>query len=178
MTAPTFRDSARASMTVLERLSTDLVGRIERETSEAERRRKPSPNAWSLAQVTQHLALVSNGMLRTARPRKRFLYLGDARLALLTLVLRSPLRIPAPAAVIIPAPDVTWSDARGNIVASVERWKNFVESEAFDATRFRHPIVGALSPAQTVQFLVEHFGHHLRQIDALFAGLGARDSRN
>ena len=174
--ATTPRDSARTSISVLERQSAELIQRVERDTTDAERTRKPSIDAWSLTEVTQHLALVVGGILRTARPARRAAFLGGAKVALLNGVLRSPLKMPAPVSAVVPRPGVTWSDARRNILSSLESWKTFIDGDTFDTTRFHHPLVGSLTPAQTAQFLVEHFGHHRRQTDRLFTDLDARRS--
>lgn len=170
--ATTPRESARVSISMLERQSAELIQRVERDTTDAERTRKPSIHAWSLTEVVQHLALVAGGMLRGARPvRPRLRFPGAIKSLLLRGVLRSPLKIRTPVAAIVPRPGVTWSDARTNLATSNDRWRAFVEDDTFDQTSFMHPLVGRLTPAETANFLVEHFDHHVRQIDRLLAGL-------
>lgn len=166
------RDAARSDIETLTRRSTELIERVERDTTEEERVRKPSSDAWSLTEVAQHLALVAGGILRTAHPAKRGAsVIGAAKSALLRGVLRSRLKIRAPVAGIVPRPGVTWSDAQNNVRRSLEGWKAFVDGNAFEQTGFRHPFVGSLTPAETTGFLVEHFDHHMRQVERLFAGL-------
>jgi len=166
------RGMARADIEALTQRSTELIDRVERETTDDERMRKPAPAAWSLTEVTQHLALVTGGMLRTARPSGRSAPLLDkVKTSLLTGILRSRMKMRVPVAGIVPRTGVTWTDARTHVLGSLDRWKAFVDGDTFDDTGFMHPLVGRLTPAQTARFLVEHFEHHMRQVDRLFAGL-------
>jgi hypothetical protein len=174
MTVEGERHLARRDIELLEVRSSELMTRIEQETAEPARISKPAPDVWSITEVVQHLSLVANGMLRTARPAGRSaLHLGRIRTGLLRAILRSRLKIRAPVSAIVPRPDVTWMDARTNLAGSNDRWKAFVEGESFDRTAFTHPFVGRLTPAETASFLVEHFDHHIRQIDRLLARLKA-----
>lgn len=168
------RLAARRYIEVLTGRSEELIDRIERTIGEGERQSRPAPDAWSLTEIVQHLALVAGGMLRTARPAGRsFPYGGRVKLASLRRILRSPLKIRAPVAAIVPRPGVTWVDASRNLAGSNLRWKAFVDGDDFTRTAFRHPFVGRLGPAETAGFLVEHFEHHVRQVDRLIAWLEA-----
>lgn len=160
--------AAQSALDLLTQRSDELLARIEGTTTDDERLKKPAPGAWSLTEVVQHLSLVAAGMLRTghtAKPGAPFI--GWAKLAALRGLLRSRLKIKAPVAAIVPRPGVMWSDAQSNLRASNVRWRAFVDGNTFDATSFRHPFVGRLTPVETVEFLVEHFQHHMRQVDRL-----------
>lgn len=171
------REAALSTIETLTRRSNELIVRIERDRTDEERVRKPSPTAWSLTEVVQHISLVGAGMLATARPAVRGIPFGGwAKSALLRGVLRSRMKIRAPVAAIIPQPGITWNDARANLVQSNGRWSEFIEGATFNETGFRHPFVGALRPTETAAFLVEHFNHHMRQVDRLFSGFKASRS--
>lgn len=164
------RNAARTALDLLVGRSDELVERIERDITDDARMRKPGPGVWSLTEVVQHLSLVAGGMLRTGRPTKRGApFIGAAKMAALRSLLRSRLKIKAPVAAIVPRPGVTWSDARANLRASNDRWRAFVDGDTFDQLVFKHPLVGRLTPVETVTFLVEHFDHHTRQVDRLLA---------
>lgn len=162
--------AAQSALDLLTQRSDELLARIERTTTDEERMKTPEPGAWSLTEVVQHLSLVAGGMLRTGRPAKPGVrFIGSAKLAALRGLLRSRLKIKAPVAAVVPRPGVTWSDAQSNLRASNVRWRAFVDGDTFDETGFKHPFVGRLTPVETVEFLVEHFQHHMRQVDRLLA---------
>jgi DinB family protein len=166
------RATARSHVQMLTRRSMQLIERVERDATDEERIRKPAPDAWSLTEVTQHVALVAGGMLRTAHPAGRSGGpLDSAKSLLLATVLRSPLKIRAPVSAIVPRPGVSWSDARANVRKGLDAWSVFVDGDTFGQIAFRHPFVGSMSPVRTAKFLVDHFEHHMRQVDRIFAGL-------
>jgi hypothetical protein len=172
MTAMDDRNYARDKIEKLRQEETVLIARIERDTSTARRARKPAPKAWSLVEVVQHLGLVAGAMFRTRRPAKRRpAMLGAAKSAILAKALRSSLKIPAPVRAIVPASGVTWEEARSTLSSANEMWSAFVDDESFDHTDFLHPLLGRLTPAETALFLVDHFEHHTRQVERLFAEL-------
>ncbi|MDQ2890759.1 MAG: DinB family protein [Gemmatimonadota bacterium] len=153
-----------------------LIDRIEREVPDADRTWKPAPRSWSLTEVVEHLSLVASGMLRTARQSNSASpQLGALKSAVLRSVLRSPLRFPVPVAAVVPRTGVSWSDARRHLLDSGVRWTTFAVADSPASLRFRHPLVGKLTPTETADFLVEHFDHHMRQIQRLFAALQARN---
>lgn len=121
-------------------------------------------------EIVEHLSLVANGMLRAARPAATPpSVLNRIKLSVLTGVLPPPIRFPAPVRAIIPRDGTAWNDARSHLIASNMRWSEFVEGDAFDTVGFTHPLVGRLTPYATTSFLVEHFDHHLRQVNRIFA---------
>ncbi len=177
------RTATRAAVSVLTLRSHALIDRIEREPQgdivgdiAGDRRTwKPSATAWSLSQLVEHLALVANGMLGTARttqrPRSR---MAALKVRALQMVLRSPLRIPVPVSAVVPRADIGWSEARSDLIASNARWSELAERDDLERNSFRHPIVGLLTAVETAAFLVEHFDHHARQVDRIFAALRGR----
>ncbi|MEO8946073.1 MAG: DinB family protein [Gemmatimonadaceae bacterium] len=172
MTANGLRDEARGEVARLSGNASRLLARIEGTAAADQRYWHPEPDAWSLTEIVQHLALVNSGMLRTARPTKwQAGWWGAAKSATMTRFLRSSIKIKAPVAAIVPRPGVTWDQARGNLVASISKWTDFVDGDSFESTFFHHPLVGRLTAAHTAKFVADHFDHHMRQVDRLFAAL-------
>lgn len=172
MTRTGSRDAARGDITRLSGNASGLLARIEDTATADQRYWHAKPDAWSLTEIVQHVALATSGMLRTAQPtRWQPVWWGAAKSAFMTRFLRSSIKIKAPVAAIVPRPGVTWDQARGNLIASVGKWSDFVESDAFDSTFFSHPLVGRLTAAHTARFVSDHFDHHVRQVDRLFASL-------
>ncbi|MDQ6736128.1 MAG: DinB family protein [Gemmatimonadota bacterium] len=170
MDATENRAAARVHVRELTRRGNELIDRIERDTELDRRTWKPSPGAWSLTEVVEHLSLVANGMLRVARPPALApSVVHRMKLAALTAVLRSPVRFPTPVRAVVPRDGTTWNDASSHLIASNLRWSEFVESETFDTVGFTHPLVGRIASHATASFLLEHFDHHLRQVDRIFA---------
>ncbi len=145
-----------------------LLDDIERATTTEARERKPVPDEWSLTEVVQHLALVTEGMLRSARPREE----GSPSLEhdgfeRLQSRLRSGVKTKAPTDRIVPRPGVTWNDAVANARAGVDRWRESLASGRLQDVSFPHPRAGELTTEQTVRFLSDHLDHHLAQVDRL-----------
>ncbi len=173
------RTATRAAVSVLTLRSHGLIDRIEgqahSELAGDPRTWKPSAKAWSLSQLVEHLALVANGMLGTARTTQRARSRTTAlKVRALRMVLRSPLRIPVPVSAVVPRADIGWDEARGDLIASNVRWSDLAERDDLERNSFRHPIVGKLTADETAAFLVEHFDHHTRQVDRIFAALRGR----
>jgi len=164
------RKSAQASIAVLTRRSGELLARIDRDTTDEQRNWRPEPDAWSIVEIVQHIALATGSIFRTTRPASgRLRWTGAVKSALLTGVLRSRIKIRAPVPAIVPRPGVTWEEAQIRMKAAAARWAEFVASDSFDDTAFKHPLTGRITAAQTATFVVEHFDHHVRQIDRIFA---------
>jgi hypothetical protein len=164
------RKAAQADIAGLVRRSKELLTHIDRDTTVEQRNWRPKPEAWSIVEIVQHVALATGGMFRTTHPTSPSLrWKGVLKSALMTGVLRSRIKVRAPVSAIVPRPGVTWEEARSRMTEAVAKWAEFVDADSFDATAFKHPLTGRLTAAQTARFVVEHFDHHVRQIDRLFA---------
>lgn len=145
-----------------------LLEKIESATTPEARVRKPAPDEWSLTEVVQHLALVSEAMLRSGRQRDESSpSLEHDGFAKLQSVLRSGSKRKAPTDRIVPRPGVTWEEAVANARGGLERWRDSLTSGRMDDMSYPHPHAGELSSEQTVQFLSEHLDHHVAQVDRL-----------
>lgn len=127
---------------------------------------------WNALDVVQHLALVEESVVGYARkkllaPPQAVPWNGRLRLLALVAVLRSPARVAAPAAQVIPAETLP-------LDALSERWRAAgaalrdvvlaLPPERRRSLLFRHPIAGPLDPAGTLVFVDEHVRHHEAQL--------------
>ncbi|MBI5442466.1 MAG: DinB family protein [Deltaproteobacteria bacterium] len=133
---------------------------------------RPEGRGWCALDVVQHLVLVEEGVVGYARkklrgPAQNVPLLDRAKLALLVLVLKSPIRFRAPVPQVIP--EVTFplgevSDRWGRARRELRELLGALPSERQESLLFRHPIGGALDPAGTLVFIEEHAKHHGAQI--------------
>lgn len=143
--------------------------------------RKPDAHTWSILQVIAHLTKSEGGTLHYIKKTQDPSALPKAglvpwfRIAVLVAGVHSPLKFKAPTAIAdVPetgdfqAASFAWAEVR-------EDWREF--ADAFPAALndrmiFRHPFVGLLGPAQTMIFLNQHLGNHVRQIASIRKTLG------
>lgn len=144
------------------------------------RLRRPGPGGgWSVLQILGHVALAEQLTLAylhkkmqdtSAIPRA-----GAAsfwRLAVLKVALRSPLRAKAPERVAHPEADTTFAAVRAHWDGVRQGWQDLVEAfppSLVDRAVYRHPRVGRMRLAHTIDSLREHLVHHRRQIDRRLA---------
>ena len=136
--------------------------------------RKPDPASWTILQIIFHLTKSEGGTLQYIRKKTqdpgalpRAGFVPWFRIAALVVGIRSPFKFKAPKGIAdVPetgefqAASLAWAEVR-------EDWREFIEAfppALNDRTIFRHPFVGLLGPAQTMIFLNEHLGNHVRQI--------------
>jgi hypothetical protein len=144
--------------------------------------RIPEPGAWSILQVIAHLTKSEGGTLqyikkKTQNPEAlpKAGLVPWVRIGVLIVGIRSPFKFKAPEAIAdVPergdfqAASLAWAEVR-------EDWREFVDAfpaALKDRVIFRHPFVGLLGPAQTMIFLNEHLGNHIRQIGRIRKALG------
>lgn len=133
---------------------------------------RPEGKGWCALDVVQHLVLVEESVVGYARkklqgPPQRVPALDRAKLALLVLILRSPVRFRAPTPVVIPAetfPLAELSVRWGKVREDLREILVSLPDERRKTLLFRHPIGGALDPQGTLDFVHEHAEHHDAQI--------------
>ncbi len=141
-------------------------------------RRQPSPRAWSLAQLLDHLHRIDRGLHLDGLVASPVVWAtSGARGALICAVLALPVRIPAPpgAASVMPSADpdldatvVAWAALR-------RRWAECLGAMRPEDERriaFRHPIVGPLCVPEALAFVLAHHRHHDAQVRRTLHALG------
>lgn len=163
----------RAGFEKLEATKADLLRSLASLDAETLNRR-PDPSSWSILQVIAHLTKSEGGTLqyikkKTQDPKTlpRAGVLPWFRVAALVAGIHSPFKFKAPKAMAdlpetgdFQSASLAWAEVR-------ENWRGFIEAcpdGLNDRVIFRHPFVGLLGPAQTMIFLNEHLGNHVRQI--------------
>jgi uncharacterized damage-inducible protein DinB len=148
----------------------------------AQRVFQPAPDAWSSVQVALHLTLVDEGMLVGMR---RELEAGKAPgrqpwkthvgffLLIGFFAFRMKLRVPVRAiqpdlAVAFPEVRRRWDAARTGIVGFFDA----LPDDRLARPLFRHPVVGWLTPGQTLEFIHRHGRHHRRQVERIAGSPG------
>ncbi len=143
--------------------------------SPAELAARPAAGGWTVLDVVQHVIIVEELVLRALPTRPGPLPLtqrirSGLRLTALRIYLRSGGRVQAPTPAILPQGSVPLEELRA-------RWDHTRAGYATALASFgpedllrpmmKHPIVGKLTPVQTLTFLGTHLTHHGRQIERI-----------
>jgi hypothetical protein len=132
---------------------------------------RPGADAWSVLDVVEHLVRVEEAILSRVRKRdpRTWREAARARLALagvsIAFLFGRRLRVPTQA--VVPLGGVTLMDLGGRwetVEATMRRTLDGFGPEDFARPLMRHPILGLLTPVETLTFLVRHIAHHRRQI--------------
>ena len=138
---------------------------------------KPSPDAWNMLQVLQHIVisermivnyLLNKGLAKSKKPGGKMHIL---RSWFLRLMLKSPLKFKTP--------EVKGIEPDGNVKKEVlfQEWEK-VRMELYSFLQqfpenklneliFRHPVVGWLTIISTLHFITDHIGHHQQQLSRI-----------
>ena len=133
---------------------------------------RPEGKGWCALEVVQHLVLVEEGVVGYARkkllaPSQPIPLRDRAKLALLVLILRSPIRFRAPVPQVIPEETFPLKEISGRwekVRRELREILGALPAERRKTLLFRHPIGGALDPAGTLDFIEEHAKHHDAQL--------------
>lgn len=137
---------------------------------------RPTEDKWSITQIVFHLvkseqlSVISiNKEIRNTENRKAGIS-ALVRSSLLKFALMSPLKFKAPAIMgnIPKEYDINelktkWIKVRNKLNTALGE----IDTELGKKNLFTHPYAGKLNIYQTMDFLVEHFNHHYRQIAKL-----------
>jgi len=155
----------------LERQRAEVLGSLHG-LGPAQLRFRPAPDSWNLLDVIEHLVLIEERILGGLGTRPGPLPILErvrvgAGFALLTAWLRGGGRIRVPTRAILPGGSSSldelrgrWDAARAGLSEALERF----ERSDLRRPMMRHPIVGKLSPAQTLSFIHTHVAHHRPQL--------------
>lgn len=163
----------------LDRLETQRIALFSRvdDLDDDTLNRSPAEGQWSIIQVLSHLATAEKlslvGIRKKLADRSGLHKAGiveGLKSLVLTVALRLPLRIKAPArSSTVPerqdleATRREWDEVRAD-------WRETIDSfppELVDQTIFKHPVVGPLNIAQALRFMYNHVDRHSKQIDRI-----------
>jgi uncharacterized damage-inducible protein DinB len=135
---------------------------------------KRSANEWSVVQVLDHIvvteeAVYSESRRVFAKARKHPTRLERLRFALLERAFRTSVRVKVPRAVAFlhPSTDIRLDNVLSRWEVQQAQWRDFLRLQdcaAAKCTAIRHPIVGDLSLANAVAFMLSHMIHHRHQL--------------
>jgi hypothetical protein len=129
---------------------------------------RPGGTGWCALDVVQHLVLVEEGVVGYARkklqaPPQPVSFRDRAKLALLVLLMRLPIRVRAPLPQVVPdetLPLDTISSRWVKVRVELRELLGSLPEERRKALVFRHPISGPLDVAGTLDFVDAHGKHH------------------
>jgi uncharacterized damage-inducible protein DinB len=141
----------------------------------ADRERRPSESAWSIAEVLDHLARVERGVAKLIASRGRERPSGSAPAVPLDVErVRSRVeRIEAPER-IRPAPTATSGEALQALEEARTALRQALEVADPVALRegtYPHPLLGVLTLGDWVAFVAHHEARHAEQISAIAEAL-------
>jgi uncharacterized damage-inducible protein DinB len=132
---------------------------------------RPETGAWSVLDVVEHLVRVEEAILSRVRKRapRTWREAVRARLALglISAAFAVGRRFRVPVQTIVPLGGVTLMDLGGRwetVQAAMRRMLEDFGPADYNRPLMRHPILGLLTPVETLTFLVRHTAHHRRQI--------------
>ncbi len=132
---------------------------------------RPEKGSWSALEVVEHLVRVEEGILSRVKPREprtwREAVRSKVALELVSLHFLLGRRAKAPVQAILPIGGVTladlgtrWNAARQAMLSAID---GFAPAD-FARPMMRHPILGLLTPTETLTFILRHIAHHRRQL--------------
>lgn len=131
----------------------------------------PEPGSWSIIQVTEHLVLleqmVVKAMTRELRPGVRRRWWHRIGAWMVAFVFRHGFRVPAPTRRVVPTEETPVERSAEQWAALRTQMAAFLESVTPERARvlgFRHPVAGPLDVVATLDFVATHHDHHMRQI--------------
>lgn len=146
--------------------------------SHAQQNFKPSPEAWSILQVVNHLLFSETNVVKYMQKKMQGIATVEkagvrakARSIMLNTFLKSPLKFKAPKAAMPVQEEVyvfenlrrQWDETRSGFAKVLDQL-NPADAEKLI---FKHPISGKFNIYQTMSFLQEHIAHHIRQIQRI-----------
>jgi len=160
----------------LEGLKGQVLDEI-KELSQEEINKKPSESEWSISQVVSHLIDSETGVnkyvnnkLKKPNELTRSGIKGFIASRILNKKLQSSQKFQIPKIIAHPNNGISFDELNENWTKSrlflIETVENFPKDKINKAI-FKHPVAGKLSMDQTLSFMINHFKHHLPQINKL-----------
>jgi uncharacterized damage-inducible protein DinB len=140
---------------------------------------RPAVDCWSALEVVEHLVKVEEAIAYHVKPRSPRTLLEAAqtraKLGIMCLLFAVGGRVKVPIQGILPLGGVTLTDlARRWETAQALLGERLEQLGPGDWSRpiMRHPIIGRLTPPETLRFIYWHEGHHRRQIGRIRRAAG------
>jgi len=132
---------------------------------------RPAAESWSVLDVVEHLVKVEEGIVSRIKKREPRTW-GEAARAWLALELMSVYfvlgrRFKVPSQAVQPQGGTTLTTLGTRWEAAQQALRRAIDglgSADFARPMMRHPILGLLTPVETLSFIVRHIAHHRRQI--------------
>jgi uncharacterized damage-inducible protein DinB len=132
---------------------------------------RPDNASWSPLEVVEHLVRVEEGIVSRVKQREPRTWREAARarfaLELVSVYFLLGRRLKVPVQGVLPLGGVTLADLRARWDAAQQAMRRTVEGFGpldFGRPMMRHPILGLLTPMETLTFVLRHIAHHRRQI--------------
>jgi len=137
----------------------------------------PSPGAWSIAEIVEHLAITESGQLRVLRSLTEKAEAGGKVAASVEVTLDERFRDSANGKIKTrqqsePTGSVPAADSLANlraIEASLIELRPRLQRVDVSSVRFQHPALGDLTLGQWLAFVGVHEERHLRQMRGVMA---------
>ena len=132
---------------------------------------RPGKGSWSALEVVEHLVKVEEAIVSRIKPREprtwREAVLGRLSLELISVSFLLGRRFKAPVPTILPQGGATLIDLGARWEAARQAMRRIVDGFGppdFGRPMMRHAVLGLLTPAETLTFILRHIAHHRRQI--------------
>lgn len=136
---------------------------------------RAKPDDWNVMQVGHHVVLAEQGTAVSIK-KHRGMRSGKRRLhhrvgyILLWMVLKTGLRVKNPVPETAPDSDIDlanlkelWEKARVDLAEVLSE----VKERGLEYAAYKHPVAGPFTVEDSVEFLVAHLDHHLRQLERI-----------
>ena len=156
------------------RLLLDEIARLSHEQQNF----KPSPEAWSILQVVNHLLYAEANSVKYLQKKMQGVssvpkggVLSGVRSFALNVALRLPVKYKAPKFALPVQEEVyvfenireQWNEVRDEFRKILDQ----IDADTDEKLIFKHPVAGRLNIYQTLSFLHEHIEHHFKQVERI-----------
>jgi uncharacterized damage-inducible protein DinB len=132
---------------------------------------RPAPGSWSALDVVEHLVKVEEGIVSRVRKREPRTWREAARakasLGLMSVYFALGRKFKVPTQAVLPLGGTTLADLSQRWEESQTALRSSIEQLApreHALPMMRHPVLGLLTAAETLTFVLRHIAHHHRQI--------------
>jgi len=139
---------------------------------------KPAANKWNVLEVLHHIYLAEKGTVNYMIKKLHFSQEGlpkagitsHLKTMLLQIVLRTPLKMKAPAGLDAVSGDISLGELSRQWESLDSELQSLIcglNEKQLASQLFRHPFIGRINMIDTLKFIQAHFDHHRSQINKL-----------